>query len=167
MFFHKEVIMASKWYFSLFCLFAFYPALLAADAKKEDSADLKWARGIAKDFWEAYLNGDGEAGGLLSPELSKSLTIGDSSADRELLLLTLPYRHSAVVVVSEEIAPDRNELILRETLSGKKTIGEETFEQMKVTADYTLRIAKESGGGRWSIRYFRLKERAQKSDKTQ
>src|SRR5437588_3996043 len=108
--------MDTKWYFSLLWFFAFCPALLATDAKKQDSADLKWARGIVKDFWGALLGEDGdfvEAGGLLSPELSKSLEIGDSSASRELSLLILPYQHSPVVVISEEIAPDQSEIIIR------------------------------------------------------
>jgi hypothetical protein len=132
----------------------------AADEKPKSHAtpEAAWAGAIALDFWEALLNGDGAmAAGLLSPELTRSLAQPHfkKSADAWLMQLTARHAKATVRLDSEAVAPDRSEVVLKGVLSGREYAQK---DGPMITADFMLRVAKESGG-RWSIRYLQLKGR--------
>jgi hypothetical protein len=141
----------------------FVAATPTADGKRDESPEVKWARGVAEEFWEALLDRDSvddgveRAGGLVSPELISAMnnrTVRDPSS---LMKVACEYGHdSSVRVTSEEVSPDKSEVVFNGVLSGKFIFGGEPQ-----TADFRLRVAKESGG-RWSIRLFRIREHAPK-----
>ncbi len=130
------------------CLLLVGGAPTAAKPKEKGGQELKWAKGIARDFWDAMTDYEVEqASGLLSPECSQHWQ-GDGLSHHIWEIadgskLTIAY-------TSEVMAPDNSEAVFKGTLSAKNL----------VKADFTLRIAKESGGGKWSIRFIRFKERA-------
>jgi len=58
-----------------------------------------------------------------------------------------------------EAAPDQSEYIYKGELGGES--GYNGVNE-RVTGDITLRVAREGTGGRWSIRYIRIKQRENK-----
>jgi hypothetical protein len=118
-----------------------------------DAAKIKWAKGIAADFWEAIADMKYEAAaGLLSPELCKDFRNNHDGDYNLICLLGMSSLHKiSCSPRSAELAPDGSEVIF----IGVFTHGEEK-------GDYKMRIAKE-GNGRWSIRYLRLKVRKEKT----
>src|SRR5262249_45266211 len=115
--------------------------VVARDKNKE--AELKWARKVANDFFQAINDGNEAAFGLLSPELAKAV---------ELTELFKLFRGTKKKVVSELVAPDGREVVITGGLKGLIVIGDKLCKN----ATFTLRVAKESGG-RWSIRFFDVK----------
>lgn len=59
----------------------------------------------------------------------------------------------SATVGSGELAPDRSEVVFRGKLSGKGPRGE------RVAADFTMRVVREGGGGKWSIRFLLVTDR--------
>src|SRR5262249_1698699 len=70
----KEVQVMFRWFVPVVCLLAIATTIRASDKRAQGAPELHWAWGIAQDFLDAVLGGDGpEAVGLLTPELAKSL----------------------------------------------------------------------------------------------
>jgi len=142
---------------------------LAAELTPEE----RWARGIADDFWQALLNDKSEqAAGLLSPELARQLvriehygSVGsgqyiEETAGTYLHSYARGYREATTVTFeSSDVSPDRSEVVFRGTLGGRD------FNEDKVQGRFTMRIAKEGTGGRWSIRFIDFPEWKLKEDK--
>jgi hypothetical protein len=133
---------------------------LSSTAKPDPASQLKWAKGIADDFWRAVFAFQAEqAAGLLSPELSKSLVTQEwSGAGEGHRLLDLPAgewlgkrlpRGPDVIVAfdSQELSPEGSEVVFRGHLMGKA--GDE-----EVNANFTMRLVRESAGGKWCIRFL-------------
>jgi hypothetical protein len=148
----------------LFVLLVACVSGVAPANKPEVAPEVKWARGIADDFWRALLNGQArQAGGLLSSELANSLVTYEWSGPGEKArLMSLPAHQwltdripagpsVSVVFVSEELSPDRAEVVFRGQLGGK-------YQDKPVAADFTMRVAKESGG-KWAIRFLLVTDR--------
>jgi hypothetical protein len=143
-------------------------------AKPETGPEIKWAKGIADDFWKAFTASNSkQAAGLFSPELSKAVVSYDGfdrvGGDARLIETSpgmyvngLANKYGPKVTVSfdmEELAPDRSEVIFRGKLSGMN------YYEEKVDADFTMRIAKEGTGAKWSIRYLLITDRKEAKDK--
>ncbi len=112
---------------------------------------MAWAKRIVTDFLDAAVSVDRddqrcpEVVGLLSTEYAEAI----KSDKRWSFLDIIPeQRYSSPKITSEEIAPNGSEIIFAGTMTNKK--GRE--------ATFTVRVARESEKGKWSIRYFRLKE---------
>lgn len=137
----------------------------AANARDTDPPELKWARGIADDFWKALIDREPyEAAGLLSPELTQSYSAQDiHKAAGSYLASFIEGKDGikSVLISSAEMAPDRSEAIFRGTVSGK--LYDSAHPEAK--QDFTMRVAKEAGG-RWSIRFLRLKEHQKEAKKS-
>jgi hypothetical protein len=140
---------------SIGCLFAICSWCPGGDGKREKEAELKWANSVAKDFWDALHDCDYDAAvGLLSPELSRAMAANTGSASSYLQFYMVNKTEVSVRSQSEELAPDRSEVVIRGVRTSKEFMGD-----AKMTEDFTLRIAKGSSGGAWSIRFLRLKLR--------
>ncbi|VTR91568.1 unnamed protein product [Gemmata massiliana] len=146
------------WVLATFCIPN--PALGA-----DPTAEEKWAKGIAEDYWRALRAGQGEqAAALLSPELAQSLLnreplFANGPLPKWPTFNTLPGVSGPEVTASnsaQELAPDRSEVVLRGKLSGKNARGE------RVAAEFTMRVAREKDGGKWSIRYLLVTDRDKK-----
>jgi hypothetical protein len=123
--------------------------LPAGGADPKPSPEMRWAKQIAADFWDAILAGEHEsAAGLLSPELSRGM--GERFADK-VDHAARNFDISCLSFVAEEFAPDGSEAVFKGKLDKKGLFG----------YDFMLRLAREGGSGRWSIRYFRLKFRGE------
>lgn len=146
------------------------PTAPAAD--RDVPPELKWARGIADDFWQAALGGQPEqAAGLLSPELARCLVSQEwSGAGPKDRLLDLPPdrwlarhlpagREVSVKFESQELSPDRAEVVLRGRLSGKDLQGE------PVATDFTMRVARAASGRAWCIRFLLVTKRKEPDGK--
>ena len=146
----------------------------ARGAKPDTTAEVKWAKGIADDFWRAVFAGQEEqAAGLLSPGLSKSLVEYDISGAGEKtqvlawpagrwLAMNLPQGPGASFAFdSQELSPDRAEVVFRGHLAGKDMIGE------KVASNFLMRIARERAGGTWCIRFLLVTKRMKTNGKDQ
>jgi hypothetical protein len=157
----KEDSMRANLYLLLCGLFALCIPSSSPRAQEEATAEMKWARGIATDFWDAVRNQQAEqAAGLLSPELGKALVTyepfaGVGGERKEVAppayLCYLRERYgpkTSISFVSSEIAPDKSEVVFRGTLSGKNRDGKE------IKADFKMRVAKEGTGGKWGIRFI-------------
>ena len=134
---------------------------MAPAANRGVASEVKWARGISDDFWRAVLGGQPkQAAGLLSPELARCLVSQEwSGAGPKDRLLDLPADRwlashlpdgpaVSVKVVSEDLSPDRAEVVFRGRLSGKDLRGE------RVANDFTMRVARVASGRPWCIRFL-------------
>ena len=131
--------------------------------------EAQWARGVADDFWKAFLNDrEEQAAALLSPELAKTLAtweypgVGanwrpvEKPADVALHRLARGFGPGvSVTTESVGVAPDRGEVVLKGSLTGTNRLDEKT------AADFTMRVAREGVGGKWGIRYLLITERKQ------
>jgi hypothetical protein len=138
--------------------------------KLESGAEVKWARGIADDFWRAMTEGKEEqAAALLSPELAKSLAdfawapLVNRRDDtpwspQKWLAWYLPTGEGVSVVFdSADLSPDRNEVVLRGRLTGEAK--HQTFKG----ADLIMRVSKDAAG-KWGIRYVLAAARKEADD---
>lgn len=129
--------------------------------KPETPPEAKWAKGVADDFWAAFLGGKEEqAAGLMSPDLAKAVVtyerwggvggeLKDITPGMYLRKYSAGYCNETTVrYEDEDLAPDRSEVVFRGSLGGKDTWGK------AVAAHFTMRVARESAGGRWSVRYL-------------
>lgn len=138
-----------------------YSAASAANARDSVPPELKWAKSIADDFWKALIDGEPyEAAGLLSPELTQSYSAQalDKGAG-SYLAYVIERNHGikSVSISSAKMAPDRSEAIFRGMVTGEN--------DPEVKHDFMMRVAKE-GGGRWSIRFLRIKHHQEKAKKS-
>ncbi|HKA06522.1 MAG TPA: hypothetical protein VKD71_04640 [Gemmataceae bacterium] len=127
---------------------------LAAEPTPEE----RWARGIAEDFWQALFNDNFEqTAGLLSPELATTVVGYEEYRDwRKPLNVPMSLRSRAwgygpattVSFDSQELAPDRSEVVFRGSLGGKD------INDKKVKGRFTMRIAKDGSASKWSIRFI-------------
>jgi len=137
------------------------------------SPEAKWASGIADDFWKAFLDDrEQQAAGLLSPELSKSLTTFEQDAGANWRPLEMPAsaalgrmsrqcgRGASVKTDAIVASPQHNEVVLKGYLTGKSGVDEK-----RTLSDFTMRIAQEGPGGRWSIRYLLITHREEDAKK--
>ena len=77
----------------------------------------------------------------------------DESAGMYLASYARGYRTATTVAFeSTETAPDRSEVVFRGSLGGKD------FNDERVQGRFTMRVAKEGTGGRWSIRFIDFPE---------
>jgi hypothetical protein len=121
------------------------------DAAKEKAARA-WARRVAKDFLDGVLDAHGDMAqasshviGLFSPELANAIL---ARQDAPFFFFDwVNGGHSSARITSEEAAPDGGEVIFSGVLEGEQQ------------ADFVIRVAKEAGHGKWSIRYLRAKIR--------
>lgn len=147
-----------SWLIASLVILGILTPAFGGDAKGAE--DLKWAKRIATEFLEVVTaDPSGEKimnfTGLLSPELAKSLP----QASWDIFLGQVWSHYHQAKITSEEMAPNRSEVIFTGILKGKKNFAEgNNFPD----ADFTLRVAKESENGRWSIRFIRIRERAAK-----
>lgn len=140
------------WLAASLCLLACVMPSLAGPARRE--AELKWARRVVQEFLElATGDSPAEATGLLSQELARAIQ-SDKLRTSFLDVIWAGYRSPKII--SEEVAPNGSEIIVHGVLKGKALVDD---------ADITLRVAKESTNGKWSIRMVRLKTRTVRKDK--
>ena len=139
--------MKVKLHWALLFALALPSFVAGAEEDAKNAARVKWAKGVLDDFFDATFSGKCEtAGGLLSPELAQ--TVGQrGGVDGYLWGLRL-FTFDTRKVTSEEIDPDASEVVFKGELIGKEK-----------KADFTARVAREGKGGKWSIRYFFVKER--------
>jgi len=125
--------------------------------------ELKWARGIAMDFFAVAGRSRAEAEGLLSPEFFKAV-----SEQRDWTFFGELDKHdwNDPKITTEEMAPNGNEVILKGTLKRTEYVierNEDNTERSRrektLEADFTVRIVRESPDGVWRIRYVRIRER--------
>ena len=131
-------------------------AFSPAEQKAKPADELKWARQVVADFFEATADSPAAAAGLLSPELAKSIQSNPHAYT--FLDQIRRWRYKEWKITSEEVAPDGTEIICRGVVKGNK-------ELFWPDADFKLRVAKESRKGKWSIRYMRIQERPRKEKK--
>jgi hypothetical protein len=132
-----------------------------AQGPKPDS-DRDWAQRVAKDFFRAlsgenYVDGFAEAAGLLSPEAARAC---EAHPYRAFMGEAKDYR--AAVFTGVEAAPDRSEFIFSGRLTGYKW---KVPQPGPPEVEFSVRVAKEAGGGRWSIRSMRIGKSGDGSDK--
>jgi hypothetical protein len=130
---------------------------LAPAARPAPAAEVRWARGVAEDFFRAVFAWESEqAAGLLSPELSKVLDLPHGTWIRQFGLPWGPGER--VSFESHELSPDRSEVAFRGRLWGKD-------EGKPVSADFKMRVAREGPGGKWCVRYLSITVREATGDK--
>jgi hypothetical protein len=116
------------------------PAPKEDDAKKD--AELKWAKEVAADFLNAGMHRDySSAEALVTTDFKKALKEGNTSVTDRLSLVA--NGAESWVVTCEEMAPDKDEVLVRGTFKGKK--GEAVF---------SIRVAKEKESGKWRVCFF-------------
>lgn len=134
---------------------------LTGQAQKDYTAEAKWARGIAEDFWRATQFS--EAGvqvqnclGLLSPEFAKPFEFFKGSI----------FGWQTARIDSELVAPDGSEVVFEGLLRQEEPRWRWDEDAPWWSPDgprhkkftFKMRVAREAGGGKWSIRYLELKE---------
>jgi hypothetical protein len=132
---------------------SFLQPACAADVNRKKAAELRWAKGVARDFLEAAFTGQLEqAESLIDTSLKKSFAKEGEKRLREWLNNSIGIRgFRAPVFRSEKIAPDRDEASFRGTFRDK----EKSFA-------FSLRVVKDKESGKWRVSYFRFSERNEK-----
>ena len=153
---------------------------------KKRKAEAEWVRGIANEFLELLLQGKAQGELSTSPVafLSPDLIDDKKEVDSGLHEIAWQYRGAKFHIQATEMAPNGSEVILRgelKPLSNKeheariKSNGGESNDALiqlfngvqlgsrqDKQATFTLRLAKESKSGRWTIRFMRVKTKAAK-----
>jgi len=116
-----------------------------ADAKK--AADLKWAKGIAADFFAAAVSGqEQQAAALVDASLIAAFGKNNEAHFRDWLNNTFAtYGYGEAVFESEEIAPDRDEVVLKGH-----------FKDTKPALAFSIRVVKNKDSGMWRVSYCRV-----------
>jgi methionine-rich copper-binding protein CopC len=116
-----------------------------ADAKK--AADLKWAKGIAADFFAAAVSGqEQQAAALVDASLIAAFGKNNEAQFRDWLNNTFAtYGYGEAVFESEEIAPDRDEVVLKGH-----------FKDTKPALAFSIRVVKNKDSGMWRVSYCRV-----------
>jgi hypothetical protein len=143
-----------------FLAFASLSVAVAADPKDrrpevveqpdaKNAARVKWAKGVLADFLDSAFAGDLiTASALFSPEFVQGAKEDGPNGLSNFLAKRLWGSFNTFKVISEEMDPDGGEVVLKGELLGKSR-----------NADFKARVAREGVGGKWSIRYFVVKER--------
>jgi hypothetical protein len=118
-------------------------------------AGVKWAKRVAMDFLETACETGhyADIAGLLSPDLARAV-----SEDSRWPFAGL---YCDPRFTSEELAPNGSEVLFTGVLKATEYYHDAGGQD----ADFTLRVAKESASGKWSIRFLRVKEREEKHTK--
>jgi hypothetical protein len=140
----------------LVCLCA--PGALAGDKQKDKkSAELKWARGVASDFFEAAFKANlVMAENLIDSSLKKNFEKRGKTELKEWLNNSIAIQNfREPAIATEAIAPDRDEAVFTGTFRAK--------DRPKKVLTFTLRVVKEKDSGKWRVSYFRFQEKDEKS----
>ncbi len=132
----------------LFALFASPVRADEDDAKK--TAELNWAKGVASDFLTAAVSGQDEQAATLVDASLKAAFGKDSDAQfRDWLNNTFAiYGYGESAFESEEIAPDRDEVVLKGY-----------FKETKPARTFSIRVIKNKDSGMWRVNYCRVSGR--------
>jgi hypothetical protein len=131
----------------------FSPPDCVADVGEKKAAELKWAKGVATDFFDSAFNGKLEqAECLIDSSLQKAFAKEGETRLREWLNNSIAIRgfHNPVFE-SEEIAPDQDEASFKGVFKAK----EKGFR-------YSLRVVKDKVSGKWRVGYFQFREQEEK-----
>ena len=131
----------------------------ACAAEKDDkkAAELEWAKGVAKDFFEAAFNGHLEqAESLIDSSLKQAFAKEGDKRLREWLNNSIAIQgFRAPVFVTEAIAPDQDDAAFKGTFQSKFGDKEKSFQ-------FSLRVLKEKESGKWRVSYFLFSEKDEK-----
>jgi hypothetical protein len=122
----------------------------AADVSEKKAAELKWAKGVATDFFDAAFNSKLEqAESLIDSSLKRAFAKEGESRLREWLNNSIAIQgFRDPVFESEEIAPDQDEASFKGTFKAK----ENRFQ-------FSLRVMKDKESEKWRVGYFQFKEK--------
>jgi hypothetical protein len=131
----------------------FSPLVCAADVSEKKAAELKWAEGVATDFFDAAFNSKLEqAESLIDSSLKKVFAKEGENRLREWLNNSIAIQgYHDPVFESKEIAPDRDEASFKGTFKGR----EKRFQ-------FSLRVIKDKESGKWRVSHFQFREKEQK-----
>ncbi len=131
----------------------FIPPADGADANEKKAAELKWAKGVATDFFDVAFTGKLEqAESLIDSSLQMAFAKDGETRLREWLNNSIAIRGFVdPVFQSEEIAPDQDEAFFKGTFKTK----EKGFQ-------FSLRVVKDKANGKWRIGYFQFREQEEK-----
>ncbi len=129
------------------------PASGTEPTKKE--AELKWAKGVATDFFEAAFKGKLEQAECLIDSSMKNAFAKEGDKRLREWLNNSIYIHmfNTPVFLSEEIAPDNDEASFKGTFKDK----EHTFQ-------FVLRVVKDRDTSKWRVCYFQFTEQEKKTE---
>lgn len=139
--------------FALLLVMLISPAY-SADERDKKSEELKWAKGVAMDFFDSAFSGHIEqAESLIDSSLKAILAKDGEKRMSEWLNNSIAIQgYHSPVIRSEKIAPDQDEASFQGTFQRK----EKTFE-------FSLRVVKDKENRKWRVCYFHFKDRAEKS----
>jgi hypothetical protein len=129
------------------------PTVRAADDTERKAAELKWAKGVASDFFDAAFKGNVEqAESLLDPTLKKTFAKEGENRVREWLNNSIGIQgFRSPSFSSEEMAPDADEAAFKGT-----------FRSDSSFYHFNLRVAKDKESGKWRVCYFQFNTRDKK-----
>jgi hypothetical protein len=132
----------------------------AADAGEKKTAELKWAKGVAVDFFDAAFSGQFEqAESMIDSSLKASFAKEGERRLREWLNNSIAIQgFRAPVFQSETIAPDQDEASFQGTFQAKNFSSPEKEKSFT----FSLRVVKDKESSKWRVCYFRFSERNQK-----
>jgi hypothetical protein len=107
-------------------------------------AELKWAKGVATDFFDAYFEGRSFAGLLTSHLYQEYARIRQYAWTTESAFGLDGF--SSASITSGVIDPSHSEALFSGVLEGSKK-----------KAEFALRVGKEAGG-RWAVRFIKVRE---------
>jgi hypothetical protein len=138
----------------MLCVLFATPTPASAGGKKK-KAELRWARGVAREFLDIAVDKDRDrsimptsVAGLISPHAAEGIL-----GQRDINPLWKLSKFTEAKITREQVSPDRREVIFFGTLAGSRWESEKDK-----TATFKMRLAKEPGG-RWSIRSLLVTER--------
>lgn len=133
-------------------VFALFTSVVRADeiADAKKTADLNWAKGVAADFLAAAVSGqDEQAATLVDPSLKAAFGKDSDAQFRDWLNNTFAiYGYGESAFESEEIAPDRDEVVLKGY-----------FKDTKPARTFSIRVVKNKDSGMWRVNYCRVSGR--------
>ncbi len=161
---------------------------VGADDRDKQDREVSWVKQFTTEFFEAALaaESDGDystpATAFLGPELRAQEKENPTDA---LIKVVWQYRGATFRVKSANIAPNGSEVILQgevvppdpakvreedEKARGEAALlrvfqGIDVGKKQTVPADVTVRVARDTEGGRWLIRFIRVRIRANDKSK--
>jgi hypothetical protein len=129
---------------SLLCVLLCCALVHAGDDKKEP--ELKWAKGILADFLQSVKSQEfDQAELLMTKEFKQALDKYQAviSSGMKGWFMTKGAPGDTWEITSEEMSPDRDEIVLRGL-----------FKKEKEEAEFSARVVKECDGGKWRVSYL-------------